>query len=192
MRHRTLLPHPLDLVSVGTMASDLLDWLGTELHSRYGTRVHRGGVLPVRDEWLDPARRQACSNRVVDALADLLGARSEPHAGWLLGVTQVDLHAPQREWVFGEAKLGGRCALISTARLRPSAQRAIIEPALFHSRVLKEAVHELGHAAGIEHCRTRDCVMAESYDAEDVDRKSADFCDICTVRLARLPLSSRG
>lgn len=192
MRHLTLLPHPLELVAVGTVDTDLLDWLGAELDMRYGTRTRVGGVLRLCEEWLDPARRQVSSNPVVDALVELLDARATTEAAWLLGVTEADLHAPEREWVFGEATVGGGCAVISTARLRPSAQRAVLEPLLFRARVLKEALHELGHAAGIEHCQTRDCVMAESFDVDDVDRKGTEFCGICTALLRRLQPSSRG
>lgn len=187
-----LLPHPLELVAVGTADTELLDWLGAELDRRYGTHTRPGGVLPLRADWLDPEGRQVSSNGVVDALVEQLGTTATTGAIWLLGVTEADLHAPEREWVFGEAAVGGGCAVISTARLRPSAQRAVLEPSLFGARVLKEAVHELGHVAGIEHCQTRDCVMAESYDVDDVDRKGAEFCGICTALLRRLQLSSRG
>lgn len=192
MRPSALLPHPVEMVAIGTVRIGLLDWLGAELDRRYGTRTRRGGVLPLGEEWLDPARRQACSNLVVDALVELVNAAAEPHPAWLLGVAEVDLYAPQREWVFGEAAFGGGCALISTARLRPSAQRAALEPFLFEVRVLKEAVHELGHVAGIEHCPTSDCVMAESYDVDDLDRKGTEFCHLCRVLLEPVPQSHRG
>ncbi|MBV9667768.1 MAG: hypothetical protein JO327_06520, partial [Nitrososphaeraceae archaeon] len=30
---------------------------------------------------------------------------------------------------------------------------------LFYQRIVKEAVHELGHAFGMNHCRNTSCVM---------------------------------
>ena len=53
---------------------------------------------------------------------------------------------------------------------------------LEHNRVLKEAIHELGHSFGLKHCRNH-CVMRISERASNVDEKPTDFCDSCLKAL---------
>ena len=54
---------------------------------------------------------------------------------------------------------------------------------LIRSRALREALHELGHLAGLGHCAKAGCVMGSSRLPEEVDRKGAGYCDGCHTRL---------
>jgi archaemetzincin len=101
-----------------------------------------------------------------------------------LGVTDVDLYCEGLNFVFGIAESPGRAAVISTARLRAAANEA-----LFRERVLKEAMHELGHTLGLGHCDDARCVMYFSNTLADTDRKGSRFCRNCR---ARLSAQSRG
>lgn len=47
-------------------------------------------------------------------------------------------------------------------------------PAL-RERLLKEAVHELGHTLGLPHCEDYQCVMSASHAIELVDLKTSRF-----------------
>jgi archaemetzincin len=111
----------------------------------------------------------------------LLEATRQAVAGRVLGVADLDLYAKGFNYVFGMADRLGRAAVISVARLRASADEA-----RFQARMLKEAVHELGHTLGLTHCRQPDCVMHFSNTLADTDRKGADFCAECRARLAAL------
>lgn len=99
----------------------------------------------------------------------------------LLGVTDLDLYVPNMNFVFGEARLPGRVAVISTHRLRGTTDYGDAE--LFPIRVVKEAVHELGHTLGLAHCKTPSCVMYFSNSLRDTDRKGEDCCENCSKKL---------
>ncbi|MBI5479291.1 MAG: archaemetzincin family Zn-dependent metalloprotease [Deltaproteobacteria bacterium] len=142
-----------------------------------------GGVeLPARTipaEAVDPTRRQ-CSSRVL--LADLLTCVPSD-ARCALGVTAADLFLPPLTFVFGEAQLAGRAAVVSTCRLREESYLRPPDLSLFDARLRKEIVHELGHAFGLVHCDDRDCVMWQSATLGDTDAKGAELCFSCRASL---------
>jgi archaemetzincin len=56
-------------------------------------------------------------------------------------------------------------------------------PQLLEERLVKEAVHELGHVFGLMHCGTPVCVMGRSGGVRDVDSKRAELCEECRDRM---------
>ena len=152
--------------------------------------------VSVHHPWFDPesafdaSRSQYHSTRL---LLSLLAAPGAGRAGKILGVTEVDLFVPVLTYVFGEAELGGRAAIVSLHRLRPEAYGLPEDPALLGERLLKEAVHELGHTLGLIHCPDPQCVMRPATYTEEIDLKSAGFCPRCSAialgRPAEAPLS---
>ncbi|MEX2570114.1 MAG: matrixin family metalloprotease [Gemmatimonadota bacterium] len=126
---------------------------------------------------------QLSSNRIIDHLIARDGARDHPPRRWVVAVTNADLAAPERDFVFGEATVGGAWAVVSTARLQEDDD----EDATL-DRLMKETVHELGHIAGLDHCPRPKCVMHPSTSVLEIDRKQAAFCDRCN---SRFPPASR-
>jgi archaemetzincin len=124
----------------------------------------------------NPVRGQYHSTEILQRLLQDPGAES-----WrILGVTDVDLYIPILTFVFGEAQLGNTAALVSTHRLRPEFYGMPEDPGLLQGRLLKEALHELGHTFGLQHCPDYLCVMSASHSVERIDLKQADFCTACT------------
>jgi archaemetzincin len=149
-------------------------------------RLHLGRALgsPVR-VWEDPARppdaydarrKQWSTSRILAWMA-----MSGP-PGKVLAVTDQDLFIPILTFVFGEAQLDGRYAVVSTARL---GEPGLPDPRVALERLAKEGVHELGHCFGLVHCDSPGCVMGRSSSARDVDRKRGEFCSKCRARLTR-------
>jgi archaemetzincin len=105
----------------------------------------------------------------------------------ILGIMDVDIHSRISIHIFGVAdpprNKSFATAIISTLRLKEDGiYRRVKNVALFELRVLKEAIHELGHTFSLNHCNNR-CVMRSSQSIEDIDRKPHDFCEICLKKL---------
>lgn len=120
-------------------------------------------------------RQQHCSTEILAALAQ----RDTPDTWRLLGVTSLDLYIPILTFVFGEAQLGGNAAVISLHRLRDEFYGLPPNILQLRQRLLKEALHELGHTLTLSHCEDYQCVMSPSHGIEWVDLKSSRFCASC-------------
>jgi archaemetzincin len=94
----------------------------------------------------------------------------------VLGVIDVDVFASGLNYVFGEAYMPGKAALISLWRLKPDFYGETAGSDVLVSRTLKEAVHELGHTLGLHHCEKGFCVMHFSNSIFDTDKKQSLFC----------------
>jgi archaemetzincin len=112
------------------------------------------------------------------AIIQRLERAADPDAR-VLGVTACDLYVPVLTFVFGEAQLDGNCAVVSTARLKEDFYGLPQRDDLLLERLVKEAVHELGHTFGLRHCMDWRCVMASSHAVERLDVKGAEFCAAC-------------
>jgi archaemetzincin len=99
----------------------------------------------------------------------------------VLGIVKEDLAIPMLTFVFGQAQLGGKVALMSLARLRQEFYGLPMDKELVMTRVIKEALHELGHTFGLVHCPIPSCVMTLANDIHHVDEKESAFCGGCAV-----------
>jgi archaemetzincin len=163
----------IELVPVGPVERSIFDHLTPELSRRFSATVSIGVPLPLLTHWLDPDRRQYRAGPILDALIE---RAPEPR---VLGIVDADLYVAGLNFIFGQATVGGCCGVIGLVRLRPEFYHAPPEPALFARRTLIEAVHELGHMAGLDHCPDPVCVMHFSRTIEDSDVKGPDFCPRC-------------
>jgi len=130
-------------------------------------------------EGYDPVRNQYNSTWILSRILDLAPLEDCK----ILGVTGVDLYVPVLTFVFGEAQLQGKAAVVSSFRLRDELYGLPKNPERLKERLEKEAIHELGHTFGLVHSREPNCVMFTSTYAEEIDFKSKDFCSACSVFL---------
>ena len=164
-----------------------LQFLADALADRFGTPCRLLDKRIDPDDAYDRYRNQYHSTKL---LAQLLEACPEDGLK-ILGVTTVDLFIPILTYVFGEAQLEGRAAVVSCYRLKNELYGIPPNNRALQSRLLKEAVHELGHTFGMIHCEEPNCVMRVSTYVEEIDFKPVDFCTRCAPELERAIRSAR-
>ena len=155
------------------------EWLRDRLAEKFGARVMLIKGVGLESALLDTCRMQYRADGFLDLLA-----RMRVHCDKLIGITEEDMFVPDLNYVFGLSSTGGRECVVSTARLRPDAYGRAKGDDIFRERLLKEAMHELGHSMGLVHCENA-CVMRFSNSISDVDAKPAKFCWECGERLAK-------
>jgi archaemetzincin len=176
-RNANTLRENIIISPIGDLDPDLTRWVSPEIHRifGYGTRIEP--LIQHVDFAFDSSRNQHCSTPIIGKLADM----APPKAVKILGITRVDLFIPILTHVYGEAQLGGKACIISTHRLNEGLGMGVWEP--FGRRVIKEAIHELGHTFNLRHCPNLTCCMHYCRSIKDVDRKSGQLCRYCKILL---------
>jgi archaemetzincin len=154
----------------------------------HDVRVKLRRCLPVTCEILDsvldpvptyhPERQQYHSSEIIQRM-QAVAAKLQKEDSRLLAITDVDLYIPILKYVFGEAQMGGPCAVVSYHRLRQEFYGLDRDDALLSQRLLKECVHELGHTFNLVHCQDYRCAMASSHAVEWIDLREARLCNSC-------------
>ncbi len=127
----------------------------------------------------DPIRSQYDASALLLRLLD-----EQPPDVWaILGITEVDLFVSIFEFLFGMAQLDGAGAILSTYRLKNERYGLPPDRGLFAERLIKEALHELGHTFGLVHCFNPQCVMNPSTYVEQIDMKSKELCRQCRTSI---------
>jgi len=171
------------LIPIGAIEGWVLDALEKDLAAKFNCKVERHNPIQISADAFNPARKQYFSSFILKKLHALLEAEKKEI---VLAIADVDLYAEGLNFVFGEAEFGGQLAVISITRLRQSFYSLPENKDVFIDRAKKEAVHELGHVFGLEHCPDAECVMHFSNSLLDTDRKTSSFCSRCQARLEKL------
>jgi archaemetzincin len=131
--------------------------------------------VPLSEDAYNPSRQQYHSTILLDTLA------RHKRAEWsrLLGIADVDLYTPDLNFVFGQADAHRGVAVFSVARLHTTDRNRFVH------RAATEAIHELGHTYGLQHCHDPRCVMWFSNTLAESDRKGTRFCRAHASELRR-------
>ncbi|NOX34188.1 MAG: archaemetzincin family Zn-dependent metalloprotease [Deltaproteobacteria bacterium] len=162
---------------IGDIPPWITDTIARDVGSFFGfsTRVEK-----VLDDILfayDLERNQYHSTKILEKLAQ----NAPDDSIKIIAVTKEDLFIPILTHVYGEAQLGGKACIISIARLVADLEVEMINKG--GRRIVKEAIHELGHTFDLRHCEDQRCIMYYCRRLDDVDRKSSQFCRYCNIFL---------
>ena len=169
----------LELLPIGNLDAGLLDDLGPALSTCLQVPC---GVVSGR---MDPAfafhreRQQYHSSEILLAMQDIV----TPNTWRVLGIAAADLYIPILTFVFGEAQMGGPCAVVSIHRLRqefyglPQTRACCIS--------VCEKRHCMKWATPSISCIVEDyqCAMAPSHAVEWIDLKGDELCTCCSERV---------
>jgi len=155
---------------MGTIPSSVLNHLKDKIPQHLPfERVVRMKPIDLPDEY-DNIRQQYHAHSFFPKAEDL-------EFDHMLQVTDVDMFVEPLNFVFGIAHPPSKKALMSLHRLNPK-HGSEQESTIFRERLVKEAVHEVAHIAGLPHCRNN-CVMRLSNTLMDLDSKPISFCPSC-------------
>ena len=172
------------LIPVGTIDRALLEELCVAIPTRLNVDCKIAPIALDPVPTYHPERQQFHSSEILQHMYALL----QPHDWRLLAVTDIDLYIPILKYVFGEAQVGGPCAVVSTFRLHQEFYGLDRDDALLRERLLKECIHELGHTLALRHCQDYRCVMASSHAVEWIDLRDSALCRACRSQVeGRLP-----
>jgi archaemetzincin len=151
--------------------------IATHVYAYFDLRADVLARLPVPMDAFDSGRMQYDAGQV------LTGLEKVNFKGYqkIIGVMNGDLFVPIFEYVLGEARQGGRCALVSLFRLDEKMASGPIEPSHFLERCAKVALHELGHLFNLTHCSDPLCLMHISGDARELDQRRFNLCRYCML-----------
>ncbi|MBI1912277.1 MAG: archaemetzincin family Zn-dependent metalloprotease [Deltaproteobacteria bacterium] len=169
------------LLLFGKIDDEALFYLKNLLEKEFEKKVEVGKGFSVPESAFNSNRGQYYATFLINSIMD---RRELDRYERILGIIDKDLYAAGLNFVFGEA--GAKAAVISLTRLKPSYYGLPEDRRLFLMRAATEAVHELGHTFGLNHCADSYCVMYFSNNIADTDRKGAQFCERCRKRLKDL------
>lgn len=163
------------LLPVGRIDGGLLEELRVAIPKNLHVRCEILAVNLDPTSAYHPERQQFHSSELLQRVQEYV----RPQDWRLLAIADVDLYIPILKYVFGEAQMGGPCALVSAYRLRQEFYGLDRDDALLSQRLLKESVHELGHTLDLSHCQDYRCAMASAHAVEWIDLRESTLCGAC-------------
>jgi archaemetzincin len=167
------------LLPVGEVEGILLEQMRSAIRDCFQVRCEISAAALDPKPSYHPERQQYHSSEILQRMQTLFG----PADFHVLGITAVDLYIPILQYVFGEAQLGGRFAVVSFHRLRQQFYGLEGDDTLLAERLGKEAIHELGHTVGLRHCQDYRCAMASAHAVEWIDLREGALCHSCRKRV---------
>jgi archaemetzincin len=168
----------IQIVSLGEFNQGLMQMISRHVKEMFGTGIEILAQLPEPDYAFDNKRHQYNSTLILRNLAPITSYSEK-----FLALTEVDLFIPMMTFVYGQAQLSGKVAIVSLARLKQEFYNLPPDKDLTVRRLRKEVSHELGHTFGLVHCTDRTCIMSLSTEIMQVDMKSESFCGNCWIIL---------
>lgn len=180
----------IGLIKIGQVDQFILDKLKKKLELNFNEFTISidllQDIIPLENSEYNIKRSQYKTSKILNRINNYAEIKQYFR---ILGIMDQDIYSKSLRFAFGRATspridnlwhpVG---ALISITRLRESFYRRPEEEVLVEQRILKEAIHELGHTFNLEHCN-KFCIMQFSNRLADTDEKPSKFCDSCLEKL---------
>lgn len=172
------------IIPVGDLPEKILESLIAEMPLLLNAKARLMPGLQLPEETMNRLRRQYDAEKIMSILSRTHEAKFIDKEVPTLFITEADIYYAGLNFVFGLEDPEKRCAIISLARLKQEFYDGSPNLTVLADRTVKEAVHEIGHYLGLDHCGHSWCVMNFSPSVSDVDAKQKTFCKDCKVKLA--------
>jgi len=158
----------VELYTLGTVADGLRDAMLDSLRQHYPKCRYVGNLPLPRSAYYAPRQRY-----LADSLVAYLEKRHTKN-NIVVGLTSVDIslcnfRGHENYGIMGLTNhVGGGVSVVSSYRKRTKQGLSLVMR------------HELGHAVGLRHCTTSNCLI---HDAGGLDLRGTKFCNKCAVFL---------
>jgi len=163
------------ILPIGDIDGNLLLGISGIIQNVFGRRTKILVGIEKPESAYDQTRGQYLSTAILKSTLENADDSTEK----IIGVTETDIFVPVLKFVFGQAQFSGTAALVSLCRLSQKFYDLPENRNLLALRLKKEVVHELGHAYGLVHCGSPQCVMHYANSLKEVDARPLEFCDTC-------------
>jgi archaemetzincin len=169
----------IGLTKMGQMPPTVLRVIAANIQTLLETPVEMLPEMAIPEVAFQRQRSQYDAGLVLKYLAGF----SFPKHSRILAVTDVDLCTPILTFVFGQAELGVRLAIISDFRLKHTEDGNMAAEGVYYERLAKIALHEIAHTFSLYHCETPKCLMRYSPGLRHLDELDILFCERCSFML---------
>lgn len=101
-------------------------------------------------------------------------SQAKAEADILVGLIEDEIYTPGLLSIFGQCLENPPSIIISTGSLSADGKSENLS-----SRLKAMLLHEAGHIAGLEHCKTSTCPMSRTLKLKQLDQKENGYCNKC-------------
>jgi archaemetzincin len=167
------------VVPLGDVPEITLPVIADHINGCFKLTTHILSPLELPEDAFDERRLQYNAAIIIESFESIDFGNYEK----IIAVLNQDLFIPIFTHVFGEARQGGKCGLVSLYRLAKNPDGSIPAEFLIHERAAKVALHELGHLLDLLHCEHKKCIMHFSGGIDEVDDMLMNLCQYCSIYL---------
>ena len=189
----------INILILNDIGRSILRYLQKNLASVFNNNISVSKHVIVPTSFYKTEKKQYDGRKLLGFLTENLTLKEAKNIN--LAIFDRDLFTGNLDHVFSLAAPFPRICVISIIRLHPHFKKDYFQEGLkkrkmgkfplsvrrltgkertiYYERILKEAIHGIGHTMGLVHCNNSLCIMSPSNVLEDIDNKETRFCRSC-------------